>query len=92
VTVIPYLGGQYRIQLLRMDFPMDVNIVREMCTYLPTTARMALGDLQMAEDPEEYCRTLESVYNCEAPGRGRIRLDQTPENTRHPLRQYENAD
>lgn len=42
---------------------------------------MTLIILIMSPDPEEYLRSLEQPWNCEAPGRGRIRLDNEPPET-----------
>lgn len=81
ILIRPYAYGQLRIQLTRTDRPDGYappghgSIVRELCTYEPRTAVRVVTLMRVAADPEAYCRTLETPHNCEAPGRGRIRLD-----------------
>lgn len=81
VLIRPYAYGQFRIQLTRLDqrdpyAPIGHGgIVRELCTYDARTAGRVVLMLRLAADPEAYCRELERPWNCEAAGRGRIRLD-----------------
>lgn len=83
LMIRPYMFGQYRLQLTRKDVPHPFaseghgGIVREMCTYNTATAMITVQKLREAADPEAYCRSLEREWNCERPGRGRIRLDNT---------------
>jgi hypothetical protein len=76
--------GQYRIQLTRTDRPDPYappghgSIVRELCTYQSKTCLGVVMWLRLAADPEALCRTYETPWNCEAPGHGRIRLDNQP--------------
>jgi hypothetical protein len=80
ILVQPFMFGQYRIQLTRVDRPDPFapaghgSIVREMCTYNPRTVATLALFLRLAADPEAYCRELERPWNCESSG-GRIRLD-----------------
>jgi hypothetical protein len=81
VLVRPYMFGQYRIQLTRIDRPDPFappghgSICRELCTYDHTRMMATVLQLVSAKDPEAYCCTLETPSNCEVPGSGRIRLD-----------------
>jgi len=76
-----YLVGQYRIQLTRVDQPDPHapaghgTIVRELCTYDRSFAYSTMIVLRGHPDPEAWCRSIERPWNCEVPGRGRIRLD-----------------
>lgn len=84
ILVHSYLGGQFRIQLTRVDLPDSYapeghgTIVREMCTYHRTTALAVVADLGGSDDPEKTARGYARPWNCESPG-GRIRLDNKPE-------------
>jgi hypothetical protein len=79
-----YLMGQYRIQLTRVDEPDPHappghgTIVRELCTYNRAFAVSTVLVLRGHDDPERWCRSIERPWNCESPGRGRIRLDSLP--------------
>lgn len=80
-----YAYGQYRVQLTRVDL-VDPHapyghgaIVRELCTYRRDVAYAMTASLAAAPDPEQACRDLERPWNCEWPGRGRIRLDNKPD-------------
>lgn len=85
VLVRPYLYGQFRIQLTRIDKPEPYapeghgTIVRELCTYRQDIMIETVARLAVASDPEEACRDMERPWNCDAPGRGRIRLDNEDE-------------
>lgn len=76
--VVPHAFGQYRIKLLDMRKMSHDNIVREMCTYQDLTMFLAISALVAAEDPEQWCRSIARPWNCEEPGKGRIRLDNKP--------------
>lgn len=75
----PYTFGQTRIKLLDMRLDAAINIVREMCSYNPLTVIETIAGLAGADDPEAYCRELAKPWNTEDIERGRIRLDNTPE-------------
>lgn len=82
VLVRSYLYGQFRIQLTDTTVP-DLaapeghgSIVRECCTYKPTTMLSVLAELAEAAEPEEYLTHFETPKTCEVFGYGRIRLDQ----------------
>lgn len=85
VVVRRYLFGQLRIQIcdqtLRDPFapPPHGSIVREMDTYRMEKLAEVLPALRSAPDPLALCREWETPANCEAPGRGRIRLDTSPD-------------
>lgn len=79
LLIEPYLLGQHRIKLIDMRLDGDSNIVRQLCTYKLATASATLLALATADDPEAYCRELAKPWNCENIERGRIRLDNKPE-------------
>lgn len=84
LIVMPYLFGQFRVQLTRLDRPDTFappghgSIVRELCTYDPHLAGHVVFLLRLSADPEASCEELAKPWNCEYPG-GRIRLDAKPE-------------
>ena len=85
LRVMPFLLGQFRLQLLDHErlWPgtNEPEIVQELCTYKPDTYRMVSAAIIMAVEPLAYCLTLATKFNCDGPG-GRIRLDTT--DTRFP--------
>ena len=88
VLVRSYALGQFRIQLtdIRMPDPyappMHGSIVREMCTYFQGKAEWMTDWLCQHPEPELLCKLFETPSNCDAPGHGRIRLDDSPDD--HP--------
>lgn len=85
IIVRRFMFKQWRIQLTRVGLPVQWyareghgDIVRELCTYRPIRMAEVVAQLQLAEDPEAWCREQEKASNCDAPGHGRIRLDNTP--------------
>lgn len=92
ILVEAYMFGQHRIKLCKRmpgepaDYREHGGSVREMCTYKRDVAQLTVSQLAMSPDPEAFCRTLETPYNCEVPGRGRIRLDNTEEDRPTRLR------
>ena len=83
ILVWPYLLGQYRIQLTRIDQRDPFapaghgGIVEQMCTYKPARAAEIVLALIVQDDPEAFVRSLARPWNCDGPG-GRIRLDNEP--------------
>lgn len=78
LRVMPYLFGQFRLQLLDHErLEPDTgqpSIAQELCTYKRDIYTMVSSAIIMAVDPLAYCLTLANKYNCDGPG-GRIRLD-----------------
>jgi hypothetical protein len=72
IMLLPYLYGQYRIQLIKLE---GDNIVRECCTYDCLKAVQAMTALRLSDKPEALMEEWATKDNCEAPG-ARIRLDQ----------------
>ena len=83
LEVWAYMFGQFRTKLYDHNKPDSMtpngaSVVRECCTYLPTTQAQITLDLSRSHDPEALLTALERPWNCEGKG-GRIRLDNKPE-------------
>lgn len=84
VLVLPYLFGQFRIQITDTEIPDKYAvpghgaILREMCTYNVDKMLDVVDSITNAADPLGLIKSLETPRNCEWPS-GRIRLDNEPE-------------
>lgn len=82
IVVRSYMFRQFRIQLTdatKQDAfaPRGYGpIVRELCTYSPSTAEGTIMALRAAKDPAALCREWADEFICEEKEEGRIRLDE----------------